>query len=150
VSDPSQRQLVATVAAVAVDRCRVTVAGELDFAAAPWLWEKVSAALNGPACRDLVVDLSGVTFLDAGGVGALARMWQACHRVGGRITVFGAYGMVAEILHLTGVAPFVGLPTHRSGVRPTPVRVHGGDGGPVTDVQHYLAENVTVIADRHS
>ena len=115
MSRPSQPELLITVAAVAVDRCRVTLVGDLDLATAPGLSATVASALGSTAGRDLVLDLRGLAFLDAAGLGALARLRQICQRLGGRMTIFGARGMVAELLHLTGLTELVGpvLPADR-------------------------------------
>jgi anti-anti-sigma factor len=99
--------------AVGMDRWRVSVAGELDTVTAPQLLEAVTAALRLPNCRDIIVDLTGVTFADAVAVGALVQARLACRYIGGRFTVFGARAGVAEILHLTGVAESFGLPAPR-------------------------------------
>ena len=115
MSRPSQPELLITVAAVAVDRCRVTLVGDLDLATAPGLSATVASALGSTAGRDLVLDLRDLAFLDAAGVGALANLRQICQRLGGRMTIFGAREMVAELLHLTGLIDLVGpvLPAHQ-------------------------------------
>jgi anti-anti-sigma factor len=99
---------------VGVDRWRIAVAGELDVDTSPQLVDAVGSALSLPGCRDVIVDLGQVTFADASAVNALVRARLACRHVGGRLTVFGARGVVAEILYLTGVAESFGLPARRA------------------------------------
>jgi anti-sigma B factor antagonist len=99
---------------VGVDRWRIAVAGELDVDSSPQLVDAVTTALSLPGCRDVIVDLSQVTFADASAVNALVQARLACRHVGGRFTVFGARGAVGEILYLTGVAESFGLPNRRA------------------------------------
>jgi anti-sigma B factor antagonist len=107
-----------------IDRHRIAVTGEIDLASSPLLLEALMTALALPGARDLILDLRGVSFLDASGVGVLVRARLACRHVGGRLTVFGATGMVAEVLHLTGVAESLGLPIRAPGESRMPER-HG-------------------------
>jgi anti-sigma B factor antagonist len=93
---------------VDVDRQRIGVSGELDLVTAPLLLDAATAALALPGCRDLVIDLGGVTFMDASAIGTLVRIRRACEHVGGRLSVFGAEGIVAEVLAMTGFVEWVG------------------------------------------
>jgi anti-sigma B factor antagonist len=101
---------IRTSSTVGLQRVRITVTGELDLVTGPQLLESVQRALQLPACRDLVIDIRDVSFADASAVGVLVRARRACEHVGGRLTVFGAHGVVAEILYLTGVAESLGMP----------------------------------------
>jgi anti-anti-sigma factor len=127
--DPA-RGVSVTSTVVGYDRPRITVAGELDLFTSPQLVDAVTAALKAIPARDVVVDLSGVTFIDASAVGALVHARQECRRVGGRLTVFGARGMVAEVLHLTGVAESLGIrmraPATGAMADPPPARATDG------------------------
>jgi len=96
--------LCVTSTRVDYDRLRITVTGEIDLSTSPRLLEELMTGLSLPGCRDIVLDLSGVSFLDASAIGVLMRAHTACRRAGGRLTVFGARGIVAEVLHMTGVA----------------------------------------------
>jgi anti-anti-sigma factor len=60
----------------------VTVAGEVDIATVPQLRERLAApAASG---RPLIVDLDWVTFLDAAGLGVLARAASRAAAHGGQ------------------------------------------------------------------
>ena len=83
-------------------RCTLTVEGELDIATASQFRESVGALL-GTGCRLLRIDLSGTTFLDSSGLGAL--VW-ASHRIrsaGGELSVVNPSERVAQTMQLTGV-----------------------------------------------
>jgi anti-sigma B factor antagonist len=48
-------------------------------------------------------DLSGLTFIDSSGLGALVRGWQDARRLGATFGVRGATGQVARLLEVTGL-----------------------------------------------
>ena len=50
---------------------------------------------------DIVVDLSGLTHLDARGLGELATAMKTVDRAGGRLTLSAASPRVARMLHVT-------------------------------------------------
>ena len=56
--------------------CILAVGGELDVATAPTLTRHAAAALRQPTER-LIIDLSGLTFIDCSGVRALAAATRA-------------------------------------------------------------------------
>jgi anti-sigma B factor antagonist len=106
----SEAALSVTSTRTDVDHHRIAVTGDLDLATSSRLLDALMAALALPGARDVVLDFGGVNFLDASGVGVIVRARLACRHLGGRLTLFGARGIVAEVLHLTGVAESVGLP----------------------------------------
>jgi len=74
----------------------VRVAGGVDLAAAPGLRELLEQACADPV-RPVVVDLSGVTFMDCAGLGVLL---EAAARAGDRLSLRGTPRPVAELLRL--------------------------------------------------
>ena len=50
----------------------------------------------------LLIDLSGVPFLDSAGLGALIGGVRRAREAGGDVAVFGARAAVARLLHTTG------------------------------------------------
>lgn len=80
----------------------LTARGEIDLTTAGQVAGRIGALTQIGANR-LVVDLSGVTFLDSAGISVLlrGRRLADAHQVGYRIT--GAAGLVREVLDLTGV-----------------------------------------------
>ncbi|MFD5541741.1 STAS domain-containing protein [Streptomyces sp. NPDC127079] len=81
-------------------RIVLTLAGELDFTA-----RSQAAPLIGPlvlADRDLVVDLTRVTFMDAAGLGMLLRLCERVAAGGGAMELRGLRPEVRRVLELTG------------------------------------------------
>lgn len=76
----------------------VVAAGEIDAATAPALREALIVAAE--LCGKVVVDLSGVTFLDSTGLGVLvgAVKTRSGH---GSMCLAGPTGLVAKVLSVT-------------------------------------------------
>lgn len=81
---------------------RVVVVGELDVETAPQLITCIEREVELGYSR-LAVDLQALTFCDSRGLAALLRASGCCQRAGGSLTVVGATGSVARVLHITGV-----------------------------------------------
>ena len=81
--------------------CVLGVSGELDIATTPALTQQAAAALRLPAER-LIIDLSGLQFIDCCGVRALAAVTRAAPP-GCPVLVRGAGRRVRRILDLLDV-----------------------------------------------
>ncbi|MER7667206.1 STAS domain-containing protein [Kitasatospora sp. NPDC096128] len=79
----------------------VTACGDLDLCTAPELRRSLSAALR--AYREVVLDLSGVEFMDCSGLGALVHAQNQADRLGARLILRGAGPRVLRLLKLTGL-----------------------------------------------
>ncbi len=71
--------------------------GEIDMATAGQLEELVTMA--GPSCREVVIDLTSVTFLDSAGMRAVARLI----RDGKSVVLKNATGAVLKALTIGGM-----------------------------------------------
>jgi anti-sigma B factor antagonist len=78
----------------------VAVTGEVDLYTAPRLWEALDSAIAG-APRQLIVDLSGVTFLDSSGLNVLVHAHKRLKPISGSVIVRGAGEQVFKALDLT-------------------------------------------------
>jgi anti-sigma B factor antagonist len=82
---------------------RIRVTGDVDLATHGQLAYVLHAAVR---CHErVVVDLAGVGFLDAGGVGTLVGAQADARERGHTLTVDGATGPVRRLLDLVGVLP---------------------------------------------
>lgn len=83
----------------------VALAGELDLAAAP-------VVLNGLAGLspqgDVLIDLAGLTFIDAAGLGTLVRVRNAQLENGFRLHLVRAKPAVTRVFELGGLAGLLG------------------------------------------
>jgi anti-sigma B factor antagonist len=80
----------------------VTVAGELDIATAPELRAHVAEALSGDVDR-VVLEMAGVGFIDATGLGTLVALAAQAERLGAELLVGGVSPVMARILAITGL-----------------------------------------------
>lgn len=55
-----------------------------------------------PASTSLVFDLSGVSFLDSAGLGALIGAVRRLRQMGGEVTIASPRPLIARVLHTTG------------------------------------------------
>ena len=84
------------------DACTLVVEGELDIGTAPDFRNAVGTLL-GRGCRHVVVDLSGTTFLDSSGLGALLWAANRLHGAGGELVALRPNAAIADTLRVTGV-----------------------------------------------
>ena len=82
--------------------CVLSVSGDLDFATAPVLRALAAPALCAPAGR-LVLDLSGLEFVDAGGVRTLAGLTRAAPP-SCEVLVRGASRRIRKVLDILDVS----------------------------------------------
>ena len=75
------------------------IAGELDLATAP-LIRDAAVVLAGSPAEDLVIDMAGVTFIDAAGVGALMTLAHAQSTAGAQLTFVGVPALCREVFAL--------------------------------------------------
>lgn len=80
----------------------IPVPGELDLAEAPALRERLLAAVTA-GYDDVVLDLSGTTFVDSSGLSVIITAYKRLQAQGGRLRVTGAAGLVRSVLDVTGL-----------------------------------------------
>jgi len=80
----------------------VTLTGQLDVATAPGFRQSLQEAQYVGAQR-VVVDLSGVEFLDSFGLGVLVGGLRRARLHGGRLVLAAANERVRQILEITGL-----------------------------------------------
>ena len=80
----------------------VTVAGELDIATAEQAYTYISGVIDGwPA--PVSVDVSGVTFCDASGLGVLAKAARHARQAGRQLSLVSARPSLLKIMRITGL-----------------------------------------------
>lgn len=78
----------------------VLLAGELDVHTAPQVQADVA-----DACRagSVVVDMTGVTFVDSSGLGTLVQLRKLCRSVGGDLHLVGITERVRRTIEMSGL-----------------------------------------------
>jgi anti-anti-sigma factor len=64
----------------------VVLDGEIDIATSPAIWESLMAAINAGNLH-LAVDMSGVAFIDAAGIGVLVAAANRAREAGGGLSL---------------------------------------------------------------
>ncbi|MGH2858242.1 MAG: STAS domain-containing protein [Solirubrobacteraceae bacterium] len=85
------------------DSAVIAVAGELDLASGPEL-EVELERIAGPGTRLLVIDLSGLEFMDSTGLSIIVRAHQRLSGEGCELGLVRGSPQVQRLLDLTGVA----------------------------------------------
>jgi anti-sigma B factor antagonist len=80
----------------------VAVSGEVDVYSAPALKEKITELLDGGQ-KTLIVDLSGVGFLDSTGLGALVEARTATTEAGGALPLVCSQERILKLFTITGL-----------------------------------------------
>ncbi|HVX43346.1 MAG TPA: STAS domain-containing protein [Mycobacteriales bacterium] len=80
----------------------VILSGELDVASAPRVGETLDW-LCEQGCREIVVDLADVSFVDSSGLAAFVRAHQALQHSGGRLTLRRPGHSMRRLLTMTGL-----------------------------------------------
>jgi anti-anti-sigma factor len=129
-AQPATKDPVITPAQLELSTCTgangyqvVSVAGELDIATAEQAYSFITEVIDGPVkgsrgtmgSAPVTVDLSGVTFCDASGLGALARLARYARAAGRQLRLSSARPSVMKIIRITGldrVFPELHPPVH--------------------------------------
>jgi anti-sigma B factor antagonist len=85
----------------------VVLDGEIDIATAPAIRRFLMAAISGGDVH-LAVDMSGVTFLGAAGIGVLVAAANQAREAGGSLSLLTPSPQVRrllDVLHLNGILP---------------------------------------------
>ena len=80
----------------------VSVAGELDIATAEQVYSYLSEVIDGRTAP-VTVDLSGLTFCDASGLGVLARAARYARQKGRQLALASARPSLLKIMRITGL-----------------------------------------------
>jgi anti-sigma B factor antagonist len=87
----------------------VWTAGELDMASVPWLEAELRRLLDGSGAT-VILDLSGLDFIDASGLHCLIRAARRSREAGRSLRFVRGSGEVDRVVRLSGVGgslPFI-------------------------------------------
>jgi anti-anti-sigma factor len=87
----------------------IKLAGELDSATCPELLERFDNATSGPDARDVIVDLTELSFIDSAGMRALVLIERGAQERDISLTVIPPPAEVTDLLQVTGIAEHITL-----------------------------------------
>ena len=80
--------------------------GEIDQYSAAYLRSKIDIETELSDKRNLVLDLTNVSFMDSAGIGLIIGRAKNLASIGGRVAIAGAGNGLRKILELSGVTRF--------------------------------------------
>jgi anti-sigma B factor antagonist len=86
----------------------LALTGELDYTNAERLQHDLQEAI-GPGARDLVIDLSDLSFCDSTGIQVFLAVRKITQDRGGSIALTGLQPRLERLFHLTGLASAFGI-----------------------------------------
>ncbi|MCB5941285.1 anti-sigma factor antagonist [bacterium 210820-DFI.6.52] len=81
--------------------------GEIDHHSARYFRDSVDERVASLGPKLLVLDFSGITFMDSSGVGLVMGRYRTMQQQGGELRVQGAKGAIRRILLLSGLDKLV-------------------------------------------
>lgn len=79
------------------------VKGEMDLATAEPIRQAIDKRLQLERSRCLLLDLSGVSFIDSSGLGVILGRYQYLQRLGGRMALLKPAAGVKRVLEMAGI-----------------------------------------------
>ena len=81
----------------------VTLHGELDHHAARGTMREIEHALDAALPLQLVLDFTGVAFMDSSGIAVVLRAQRRMQALGGRLEVRGVQAQVKKVFEAAGI-----------------------------------------------
>ncbi|MFZ5644102.1 MAG: anti-sigma F factor antagonist [Bacillota bacterium] len=82
----------------------VRIDGEIDLAVADIIREAMDSQLDSnPQVKNIILNLTDVTYIDSSGLGVILGRYRKIYRVGGKMFVVGLRPQVRKILEISGL-----------------------------------------------
>jgi len=80
-----------------------SIKGEVDHHSAAPLRNAIDKSMKAFECRDLVLDFSGVEFMDSSGIGVALGRYKKLKKTGGRVCISGCTDYIQKVLSMADV-----------------------------------------------
>jgi len=87
----------------------VRVTGELDHHTAVQIRERIDCRVSDDGVMRLILDLSGLTFMDSSGIGVLIGRYKLMRSLGGTLAIVSGNVNVDKMLDLSGIRKLMGV-----------------------------------------
>ncbi|MCI1944311.1 anti-sigma F factor antagonist [Clostridium luticellarii] len=94
---------------VKVDKLIVSIKGELDHHSAEEVRNKIDDRLDRDGLNKLIMDFSGVSFMDSSGIGVVIGRYKKLNLRKGSMCITGATDLVKRVFELSGLFKIVKL-----------------------------------------
>ena len=81
--------------------------GELDHHGAKGLLTKLEREIEASLPSELILDFSGITFMDSAGIAILLRLWQRMEELGGSIRIRDLPEQPGRVFRAAGLARLI-------------------------------------------
>ncbi len=85
----------------------VRLTGELDHSAAEGLRRELDRLIDETRAKKLLLDLSGLTFMDSSGIGLIIGRYKKMVRLGGSVAVIAANRRIDKLFDMAGLYQLV-------------------------------------------
>lgn len=89
------------------------ISGEIDHHSARWLRMDIDTALNDNHPEHLILDFSGVTFMDSSGVGLVMGRYKNMKELGGTVELVKMPPYIEKVMTLAGMDKLVKMSERR-------------------------------------
>ncbi|MFL0194622.1 anti-sigma F factor antagonist [Clostridium sp. WILCCON 0269] len=83
--------------------------GELDHHSTEEVRNKIDNQLDAEGSDNLIMDFSGVTFMDSSGIGVVIGRYKKLHSQKGKVCIVGVSPSVRRVFELSGMFKIIGL-----------------------------------------
>ena len=83
------------------------IKGEVDHHSAMPLRQAIDKSMKAFGCSALVLDFSGVEFMDSSGIGVVLGRYKKLQKSGGKIYISGCSNYIEKLLDMAGVFSIV-------------------------------------------
>lgn len=90
----------------------VSLAGELDHHSAKELKDMVEELIKNRAVKNLIFDLSSLSFMDSSGIGVIIGRYKLISAIGGNVAIVNGNRMIDRLLAMSGITKLI--TTHNS------------------------------------
>jgi stage II sporulation protein AA (anti-sigma F factor antagonist) len=81
--------------------------GELDHHIAERFRTQIDAAYEKSSCRHILLDMSGVSFMDSSGIGMVIGRYKKAEMRGGRLVLSGMSDGIGKLFEMSGLSKIV-------------------------------------------
>ena len=81
----------------------VKMTGEIDNHYAQDIREKIDREYKKQACNNIILDFSGVNFMDSSGIGMIIGRYKLASEKGGKVVAFGLVDNAKRIFDMSGL-----------------------------------------------
>ncbi len=79
------------------------ITGEIDHHSARWLRMDIDTAIQDKSPKKLILDFSGVTFMDSSGVGLVMGRYRNMKERGGKVSLANMPEYIEKVMDLAGM-----------------------------------------------